>query len=181
MTVTLTQAIVEIHMALDSAGLAHAFGGALALAWCTEEPRATIDIDVNVFVPPNDAPKVLAALPRGISHDGVTQARLERDGQDRLFWGRIAVDVFLSNTPFHDTVRTEVLSHPFAGHEVPFLGCQSLATFKAFFNRDKDWLDLGSMIEIGRLDEDRLARDLTELLGPDDPRVAKLAALRARG
>ena len=31
--------IVAVHEALDAAGLSHAFGGALALAWCTERAR----------------------------------------------------------------------------------------------------------------------------------------------
>jgi hypothetical protein len=33
----MTEAIVELHDALDSAGIPHAFGGALALAWCTKD------------------------------------------------------------------------------------------------------------------------------------------------
>ena len=42
--------IVALHRALERAQLPHAFGGALALAWCTQRARGTIDIDVNVFV-----------------------------------------------------------------------------------------------------------------------------------
>ena len=177
MSVTLNEAIVEIHLALGAAGLPHAFGGALALAWCTEEPRATFDVDVNVFAPPGEARQVLAALPTGISHDATSRARLERDGQERLWWGRIAVDVFLSTSAFHDLVADDAVTHPFAGHDVPFLSCQSLATFKAFFDRDKDWLDLASMVAIGRIDPRRLERKLAELLGDDDPRLAKVRAL----
>lgn len=180
MSVTLNEAIVEVHQALEAAGLRHAFGGALALAWCTEEPRATFDIDVNVFVAPKEAKQVLEALPRGISHDVTNLARLERDGQERLWWGRIAVDVFLSNTAFHGLVAGELETHPFAAQDLPFLNCQSLATFKAFFSRDKDWLDLTSMIEMHRVDPEQLQRQLVELLGPDDHRVAKLQELLAK-
>ena len=43
--------MVRAHEALDSAGMRHAFGGALALAWCVEEARGTQDIDLNIFVP----------------------------------------------------------------------------------------------------------------------------------
>ena len=39
--------IVEVHRALDAAGIPHAFGGALALAWCTERARGTIDIEAH--------------------------------------------------------------------------------------------------------------------------------------
>ena len=47
--------------------MAHAFGGALALAWCTERARGTIDIDVNVFVDVSRTAEVLSALPDGIA------------------------------------------------------------------------------------------------------------------
>lgn len=50
-----------IHRALDDAGLAHAVGGALALAWCTERDRGTIDIDLNVFVGTERTAAVLEA------------------------------------------------------------------------------------------------------------------------
>ena len=59
--------LVAVHSALRSAELSHAFGGALALAWCTEAARATIDIDVNLFVDAQQAPRVFAALPRGVA------------------------------------------------------------------------------------------------------------------
>ncbi len=49
---TLTERVAALHAALRGAGIPHAFGGALALAFCTAEPRGTQDIDVNVFLPP---------------------------------------------------------------------------------------------------------------------------------
>ena len=45
---TLAQRVEAIDAALSE--LPHAFGGALALAYYAE-PRSTIDIDVNVFIP----------------------------------------------------------------------------------------------------------------------------------
>jgi len=55
--------LLAIHDALESGAIPHAFGGAIALAYCTEEPRGTRDLDVNVFVPPSDAAQVLGLLP----------------------------------------------------------------------------------------------------------------------
>ncbi len=57
--------VVALHEALDAADVPHAFGGALALAWCTERARGTIDIDLNLFVEATQAGRVLAALPAG--------------------------------------------------------------------------------------------------------------------
>ena len=46
--------IVSLHEMLDSAGVPHQFGGAIALAWY-RNPRATTDIDVNLTLPPEAA------------------------------------------------------------------------------------------------------------------------------
>jgi len=59
---TFTQRIIVPHEALKAAGVPHAFGGALALAWCTGRPRATIDIDINIFVGLHDADEALALI-----------------------------------------------------------------------------------------------------------------------
>ncbi len=58
---TMAERVAAIDDAL--AGVPHAFGGALALAYYAE-PRATIDIDVNVFVPPASFATVLDPLAR---------------------------------------------------------------------------------------------------------------------
>jgi len=62
----LADKIVEVHNALAKAELPHAFGGALALAWCTQAARATIDIDVNLFVSVDQAADVFAQLPQAV-------------------------------------------------------------------------------------------------------------------
>ena len=59
--------MLAIHKRLRKAGIDHAFGGALALAWCTQQARGTIDVDVNIFVGPERADESLAALPSGVA------------------------------------------------------------------------------------------------------------------
>ena len=60
----LARRLLAIHAAFATAGIPHAFGGAIALAYCTGEPRGTIDLDVNVFVASHDPDTALDALPR---------------------------------------------------------------------------------------------------------------------
>ena len=60
---------------------------------------------------------------------------------------------------------------------LPFLSCNDLAVFKAFFNRTKDWADLEEMQTAGTLDISRVAQVIIEMLGADDERVAHLLAL----
>ena len=78
--------IIAIHRALDAVDVPHAFGGALALAWCTERARGTIDIDVNVFAPVTRAGEVLVALPRGVKWSDDDLAAITRDGQLMVTW-----------------------------------------------------------------------------------------------
>jgi hypothetical protein len=174
---SLPDKIVTVHRALADADLAHAFGGALALAWCTQRARGTIDIDVNVFVPVTRTGDLLAALPAEVVATDEAVAQLESDGQARLWWGSTPVDVFLDTTPFHAAVGDRIRWEPFAGSDVPFLACRDLAVFKAFFDRTRDWADLEEMHAVGTLDVEAVAGVLVHYLGTDDPRVARLLAL----
>lgn len=173
----LPERILAVHASLDAAGIPHAFGGALALAWCTERARGTIDIDVNVFVDPGRAREVVAALPDGVTGTDGDIARLEGDGQVRLWWDGTPVDVFLDTTDFHLQAATRCRRERFAGVEVPFLSCSDLAVFKAFFNRTRDWADLEEMAAVGSLDVDRTLGVLVRYLGGDDERVGRLRSL----
>ena len=116
---TIVRKIVAVHRALDGAGLPHAFGGALALAWCTEQARGTIDIDVNVFVDASESRRVAGALPKAVARSDAQLAALERDGQVRLWWDRTPVDVFLDTTAFHRQVVGRCRRETFGGTEVP--------------------------------------------------------------
>jgi len=174
---SLADKIVAIHLALDAAQLPHAFGGALALAWCTQRARGTIDIDVNVFIPTPRTGDLLAALPPDVLAADAAVEQLESDGQTRLWWANTPVDVFLDTTPFHADVGERIRWEPFAGHDVPFLACRDLAVFKAFFDRTKDWADLEEMQIAGTLDIEAVAGVLVRYLGPDDTRITRLLTL----
>jgi hypothetical protein len=169
--------MLAIHGQLVAAGLDHAFGGALALAWCTQQARGTIDVDVNIFVGPDRVADVVAALPSGVTISDGDRVRLERDGQTRLRWDSTPIDVFLSTTDFHEAAATRVRWEPFAGESMPFLACEDLAVFKAFFNRTKDWADLEAMRDAGSLDVAAIAGVLARYLGGDDDRIARLVSL----
>lgn len=178
---SLPERIVAVHEALSAASIPHAFGGALALAWCTQQARGTVDIDVNVFVAPSRARDVVRALPEGVAWSEVDLAAIARDGQVRLWWERTPVDLFFNTTDFHERAAARCRREPFLGRDLPFLSCRDLAVFKAFFNRTRDWADLEAMHDAGTLDVDGTAGVLVRLLGTDDERVARLLALAATG
>ena len=90
MTLGLAGKVVRLHESLTEAGLPHAFGGALALAFCVEEPRATKDIDLNVFIGTDRIDDLVRALPRAVSVTGANRADLTRDRADSSVVGRHA-------------------------------------------------------------------------------------------
>lgn len=173
----LVERIVALHRRLAEAAIPHAFGGALALAWCTERARATIDIDLNLFVDVDEAPRVFAALPPGVVVTDDDRAAIAADGQTRLWWDATPVDVFFDTTDFHRAAALRTRTESFAGTSVPFLACQDLAVFKAFFDRTKDWADLEEMAAAGTLDVEAVLGVLVHYLGGSDHRVERLRSL----
>jgi hypothetical protein len=172
---TLADQVVALHRCFARARLPHAFGGALALAWCTQRARGTIDIDINVFVGVDRVDELLAAIP--VPMTVVDDDVLRRDGQARLWWDTTPVDIFLNTTAYHDDLAMRCRVERFNGEDVPFLSCTDLAVFKAFFDRTKDWADLEEMALAGTLDRQRVVGVLAEYLGVDDPRLVKVLAL----
>lgn len=175
----LSEKMIAIHRALLAAEIAHAFGGALALAWCVGAPRGTADIDVNILVDLDQLQVVIGALPEEVSTPTTAIAMLQRDGQARLWWAKTPIDVFLNTTEFHEELIDRIRFEPFAGEVLPFLDCNDLAVFKAFFDRSKDWVDMEEMVTARTLDVERVLGTLVRHLGGDDPRIERLRALTA--
>jgi hypothetical protein len=172
--------VTAVHEALRAARIPHALGGALALAYYAT-PRATIDIDLNVFVPVKRWREVIDLLePLGIAAEDLDPDALERDGQCRLWWGDNAVDLFFAYDPFHREMKRQVRRVPFGGTTVPILAPEHLAVCKAMLDRRKDWLDIEQMlIAADELDVEAVEKWLERMAGSRDPRLARLAELKA--
>jgi hypothetical protein len=169
--------VVAVDHALSAAGFPHAFGGALALGYCVRNPRATGDIDVNVFVGVDDVRRLFAALPPEIAVHAGAEEDAVRDGQVRLWWDEHPVDLFFSYHPLHDRAQTRVRVVPFGADEIPVLSCTDLAVFKVVFNRSRDWADLEAMVEANSVDRDDALGWLRDSLGDDADQVIRFAAL----
>lgn len=174
---SLVTKILLLHTTLAKADLPHAFGGALALAWCTARARGTIDIDINIFIPACDHQIALQAMPDGLKVTRNDRQLLKKEGQVRIWWDKTPVDLFLNSTEFHDEIKDRVRWESFAGDTLPFLSCHDIAVFKTFFNRTKDWADLEEMYAAGTLDIERVQVTLVKYLGVEDERIGQLGKL----
>ena len=182
---TFAERIVLVHEGLKRGGIPHGFGGAVALAYYVEEPRATRDIDVNVSVPTREAARVLAALPAGIEVPPDAGDVVARDGQIRLWWdgpSGIPVALFFPQHDLHEDVARDTHLVPFLDTEIPIISATHLAVFKALFNRARDWPDIAAMLEAWSVDVAEALRWLERLLGTDSPQYLHLSELaRANG
>lgn len=175
---SITDVVLATHDLLDSAGLEHAFGGALALAYYGE-PRATVDVDVCIFVDHAESERVVALF----ADQGFTPERSGRLSDPPVAGTRLVsasevvkIDLFFSLGPLYANVAGRRKQFDFAGRPVPFVSVEDWVVFKLSFGRDKDWVDLAGVVSAGwKLDIDYIESQLIGLRGATlFPRLARL-------
>lgn len=152
-THSLLPKIEAVHRSLEEAGIPHAFGGAIALAYYAA-PRETKDIDVNVFV-------------------RAQQSELKLD------WEGTPVHFFFSCDPLHEEMARAVRMVPLDDGTIPIVSPEHLVIRKALLDRAKDWLDIEQiLIATFPLDLQEVERWIEQMTGVDDPRLTKLRRAR---
>jgi hypothetical protein len=175
---SLVPRIISLHEMLDSVGVPHQFGGAIALAWY-RNPRATTDIDVNLTLPPTASEPVLGLLSRlGVTVTPEDRDAIARDGQARLDWGGPYLDVFFATMDLHLDMAERARMVHFGPVDIPILAPEHLIVCKAIFDRPKDWLDIVEILRWGtEVDAARTLHWVGDILGPDAPQYRRLAGL----
>jgi len=176
--------LVDVDDALDALGVAHAFGGTIALAYYAD-PRGTNDVDVNVATRFDQAGVVLDALAAtGFSVEGDPTTLLPAAGI-RCTRGRDLVALFFRFDPNHERLLDRALAAAIEvgdqDRQIRILSPNDLAIIKMAFNRGNDWVDLGAMLAAKTsLDLIVIEEELVGLRGPTmHPRIARLRALIA--
>jgi hypothetical protein len=171
-----------VHGHFEHLGVDHAFGGALALAYYAE-PRGTLDVDVNVFVPFDRAGPVIAALEAlSFVPERPADQWAPAAGVRLLRPGEVAhLDLFFSLGEAYDEIARRTRWFPFGtgSRELPFLSAEDLAVFKLSSGRDKDWVDLRRLVEAHPdIDLGYVGRQLVGLRCPAMyPRIARLRTM----
>ncbi|HWT89965.1 MAG TPA: hypothetical protein VN179_02505 [Solirubrobacterales bacterium] len=134
-----------------------------------------MDIDVNVFIPPDrwrDICQVLEPLEIDMEID---EAGLEATGEAKLGWGSNFLHLFFSCDSLHEEMRRSIRTVPFNGKYIPVVSPEHLVIRKALLDRTKDWLDVEQILVATRpLDLQEIERWMEQMAGIDDPRLAKL-------
>lgn len=173
-----SQKVLALGHALEQHGIPYAFGGAIALFYY-RDPRSTIDIDVNVFLPPErqaDVVDVLATLYAVDAAQVASQVRAA--GQARSAWDATYVDLFFSDTEFHDVMARRVRRQPFLDGEINILSAEDLLVCKLLFDRAKDWVDVDAVVKAlgGELDRSYVEAALALFVEPSDARFERWRA-----
>ncbi len=169
--------IVVMHWALERASIPHGFGGAIALAYAVDEPRATVDIDLNVGADARAPRPVLDAMPDGVRWGAADVLRIEVDGQVRLWWDDVAVDLFFPQHALHAVVGGRYVNVPFGGTTIPVVSPTDLVVFKALFNRTKDWADIEAVVRAGSADVGEALTWIGRIAGRDSPSYDRLVGV----
>jgi hypothetical protein len=179
-TLALDEKVVALERAFRTAGVPHAFGGAIALAYYAT-PRGTHDVDINLFVAANEQGRVFAALvPLGVELASEQARRQnERDGQLRTRWDSTPLDLFFSYDALHHACRERRRQVAFAGDRITILSAEDLTIFKVLFAREKDWRDLRELLfaQGERFDRDYALGWLERIVAPDDERLSRFRSM----
>lgn len=173
-----SEKVLALRDALERAEIPYAFGGAIALFYY-RDPRSTIDIDVNVFLPPErqaDVVEVLADL-YPVDAERVA-ADVAATGQARSAWDATYVDLFFADTEFHDVMARRVRREPFLDSEINVLSAEDLLVCKLLFDRAKDWVDVEAVVATmgERLDRAYVESALELFVERKDARFARWRA-----
>ena len=162
--------------ALEGAQIPYAVGGALALAvWGF--PRATNDVDLDVFAELEDLPRVFDAFESAgcVLDRAAASASAAERGDFHVSLGGLRVDVFVPSIPLYASAERRVRTAPLRGRPARYLSAEDLAVFKILFFRTKDLLDVERMLAFGghAFDRSYVRHWLVDLVGQDDERVIR--------
>ncbi len=176
---------VLLHRLLEAAGVGHAVGGALALAYHVSEARATRDIDLNVGVDATAPEELFRLLPGDVPWGPLEIQRVQESGQVRLLWPHpdgqppIPLDLFFPQSDYHHEVTRRAEWVAMLDDVVPIVSATDLMVFKMLFDRRKDWADIEELLRYGKVDVEAARGALTDVVGSDDLRQNKLDELLA--
>lgn len=157
---------------LEDAAIPYAVGGALAYGF-HGPPRATNDVDLNLFVGPDRLPEALGVLAAvaDVDHEEALRSAEQR-GDLIVRVDGMRVDVFVPSIPLVEQAAKRVQRAVLLGRPITVLSAEDLVLFKLLFFRSKDLADVERLVAFKEdLDRAYVRRWLIEMVGEDDERT----------
>lgn len=176
------QVAEELAARLEAANCEYALGGAIALGFWAE-PRGTLDVDVTLYLPLDDAAGCMELLAKiGCQFDHRrTEDMLNQHGFCQVQLLGIRLDVFLPISPFYEAAKRRRREVPIGSRSAYIWDAETLCVFKMMFFRQKDLVDIQSILRSqgASLDREWIEKSLLELYGQRDPRITRWRELAA--
>jgi hypothetical protein len=164
----------RIARALDAAAVPYAIGGAIALG-AFSDPRATRDVDINLFVEPDALEQALQVVRAvGVVIDSDRAAAAQAAGDVLIgYVGQMRIDFFTPSIPFSwEAMRTRRRVLGPSG-EAAYLSPEATAVFKLLFFRSKDLVDIERLVTVRRdsIDFAYIRNTVVGMVGETDERI----------
>jgi hypothetical protein len=170
------QVACRLAAELTAANCEYALGGAIALGFWAE-PRGTLDVDVTLFLPPNQPTACVRTLQKigCIVKTEDAMHSLTEHGFCTVEFEEHRLDVFLPIIPFYEHARQRRRQVVLGGQPVTIWDAETLCVFKMMFFRRKDLADVEQILRMGgdSFERDWVGDRLTELYGKRDPRLSQ--------
>ena len=172
----------QLAARLEELGQAYAFGGAIALGYWGE-PRGTLDVDMTLFVPPEQPTacvRLLHQLGCEVEAAGAVQS-LQEHGFCTARFRQMRVDVFVPTIPFYEAARQRRREVLLGQQAIMVWDAETLCVFKMMFLRRKDLADLAQVLRVQGQGLDRawVQARVEEIFGKGDPRLSRWRELCA--
>jgi hypothetical protein len=126
------------------------------------EPRMTQDVDLIIFIPKKSAPEIIKkAIKAGFrANPAVVVRDIDLKGAFRLDFESLWVDIIISSTEFENSAFKRKKQIELLGKKTYLPSPEDLILLKLIPGRDKDILDIKSIIERykGKLNKDYLEK-----------------------
>lgn len=176
------QVAEELAARLEAADCEYALGGAIALGFWAE-PRGTLDVDVTIYLPLDDAAGCIELLEKiGCQFDQRrTEDMLNQHGFCQVQLLGLRLDVFLPMSPFYEAAKARRREVPMGSRTAYIWDAETLCVFKMMFFRQKDLVDIQSILRSqgASMDREWIEKSLLELYGQRDPRISRWRELAA--
>jgi hypothetical protein len=170
----------QIARQLESRDREYALGGAIALGFWGV-PRGTVDVDLTLFLPPEQPSECLWLLQDiGCEVSSAKAAEsLREHGFCSVTFAGMRLDVFLPTVPFYQAARSRRKRQDLNGRPITIWDAESLAVFKMMFFRRKDLADIEQILQTQGNQFDRcwVREQLIAIYGERDPRISEWDSL----
>ncbi len=170
------QVAEELSARLEAAGCDFSLGGAIALGFWAEA-RGTLDVDVTLYLPLDDSAGCTQLLEKiGCEFDRRRASdMLNEHGYCQVQLLGIRLDVFLPMSSFYESAKARRRQVPIGSRRAYIWDAETLCVFKMMFFRQKDFVDIQSIMRSqgASLDREWIDKSLLELYGHRDPRITR--------